>query len=297
MVDKRASCSDDSSSCIPRTDNPALRGRTVRAASRRHTTDLAAALRALGVDTDAGPTAAEARAAIPDLDGEPVDAERIRHDLRQARDAVRRTETRVQTLELRAGIEHTDLDPADAQRRLDQAVRARRIREIGRTIVTGALDASLEGLPAAVERELRIILPAASGGRFWDARCRDGLAVEVWDQGAGAWRAPADLDGPDRERVERALALAFAAAGPPLDAADLPAFLWLEQSRSDHDGAVLQAVAAAAGLGAAAQRYPQVIATGHSLATGLGRFDYVTHLTDGRTANAAHGVSAVREAG
>ena len=275
----------------------ALRGRTVQAASRRHTTDLAAALRALGVDTDADPTAAEARAAIPDLDGEPVDAERIRHDLRQARDAVRRTETRVQTLELRAGIEHTDLDPADAQRRLDQAVRARRIREIGRTIVTGALDASLEALPAAVERELRIILPAASGGRFWDARCHDGLAVEVWDQSAGAWRAPADLDGPDRERVERALALAFAAAGPPLDAADLPAFLWLEQSRSDHDGAVLQAIAAAAGLGAAAQRYPQVIATGHSLATGLGRFDYVTHLTDGRTANAAHGVSAVREAG
>ena len=40
-----------------------------------------------------------------------------------------------------------------------------------------------------------------------------------------------------------------------------------------------------------------MIATGHSLATGLGRFDYVTHLADGRTANAAHGVSAVREAG
>ena len=274
-----------------------LRGRTVQAASGRHTTDLAAALRALGIDADADPTAAEARATIPDLDTEPVDAEQIRRSLRQARDAVRRTETRVQTLELRAGVDHTDINPTDAQKRLDQAVRSRRIREIGDTIVTGALEASLEGLPAAVERELRTILPAASAGRFWDARSRDGLGLEVWDPAGGTWRAPCDLDGPNRERVERALALAFATAGPPLDATDLPAFLWLEQSPSDHDGAIVQAVAAAAGLGAAAQRYPQVIATGRSLAGSLGRFDRVSRLTNGHSASAAHAVSGIREAG
>ena len=274
-----------------------LRGRTVQAASGRHTTDLAAALRALGIDADADPTAAEARAAIPNLDTEPVDAEQIRRSLRQERDAVRRTETRVQTLELRAGVDHTDINPTDAQKRLDQAVRSRRIREIGDTIVTGALEASLEGLPAAVERELRTILPAASAGRFWDARSRDGLGLEVWDPAGGTWRAPCDLDGPTRERVERALALAFAAAGPPLDATDLPAFLWLEQSPSDHDGAIVQAVAAAAGLGAAAQRYPQVIATGRSLTASLGRFDRVTRLTNGHTASAIHAVSGIREAG
>ena len=274
-----------------------LRGRTVQAASGRHTTDLAAALRALGIDADADPTAAEARATIPDLDTEPVDAEQIRRSLRQARDAVRRTETRVQTLELRAGVDHTDINPTDAQKRLDQAVRSRRIREIGDTIVTGALEASLEGLPAAVERELRTILPAASAGRFWDARSRDGLGLEVWDPAGGTWRAPCDLDGANRERVERALALAFAAAGPPLDATDLPAFLWLEQSPSDHDGAILQAVAAAAGLGTAAQRYPQVIATGRSLAASLGRFDRVSRLTNGHSASAAQAVSGIREAG
>lgn len=275
----------------------ALHGRTVQAASRRHTTDLAAALRALGVAAGADPTAAEARAAIPDLDAAPVDVEKIRRALRQARQAVRRTETRVQTLELRAGVEHSDIDSADAQHRLDQAVRTRRIREIGHTIVTGALDASLESLPTAIERELRIILPAASAGQFWDARSGEGLGLEIWDPAAGAWRAPQDLEGPSRERVERALALAFAAAGPPLDATDLPAFLWLEQSASDHDGAVLQAVVAAAGLGAAAQRYPQVIASGRSLASSLGRFDRVTRLTNGHTASAADAVNGIREAG
>ena len=274
-----------------------LRGRTVQAASRRHTTDLAAALRALGIDTDADPTAAEARAAIPDLDAEPIDAEQVRRPLRQAREAARRTETQVQTLELRAGVDHTDIDAADAQRRLDQALQARRVREIGQTIVRGALDALLESLPASIERELRIILPAASAGRFWDARCGEGLRVEVWDPQAGAWRAPCDLDGASREQAERALALAFAVAGPPLDATDLPAFIWLEQSATDHDGAILQAAAAAAGLGGAAQRYPQVIATGHSLAAGLGRFDRVTRLTDGHTANVLQAVSGIREAG
>lgn len=275
----------------------ALRGRTVQAASKRHTTDLAAALRALGVDSDADPTPAEARAAVPDLDTEPIDADQIRRTVRQAREAARRTETRVQTLELRAGVEHTDIDAADAQRRLDQALHARRVREIGQTIVRSALDASLESLPASIERELRTILPASSAGRFWDARCGESLGVDVWDAHAAAWRAPCDLDGPSREQVERALALAFAIAGPPLDATNLPSFVWLEQSATDHDGAILQAVAAAASLGRAAQRYPQVIATGCSLVAGLGRFDCVTRLTNGHTTNVMSDVSGIREAG
>ncbi|MYD94790.1 MAG: hypothetical protein F4Y02_14110 [Chloroflexi bacterium] len=274
-----------------------LRGQTVKAASKRHTTDLAAALRALGIDADADPSAAEARAAIPDLDTVPIGADQIRRTLRQARETARRTETRVQTLELRAGVDHTDIDAADAQRRLDQALHARRVREIGQTIVRGALDASLESLPASIERELRIILPAASSGRFWDARCREGLGLEVWDPQTAAWHAPCELDGPSRERVEMATALAFATAGPPLDAADLPAFIWLEQSATDHDGATLQAVAAAASLGGTAQRYPQVIATGRSLAASLGRFDRVTRLTNGRTANLMQPTGGFREAG
>jgi len=275
----------------------ALRGRTVQTASRRHTTDLAAALRALGIDANGDPTAAEARAAIPELDAEPVDAEKLRRLLRQARDATRRTETRVQTLELRAGVAHTDIDPADAKARLDQAVRARRIREIGHTIVNGALDAAIEGLSTAVERELRLILPTASAGRFWDARIRKALSLEVWDTAVGAWRASGELDDPDRETVERARALAFATAGPPLDAADLPAFLWLEQSAADHDGAIVQAMAAAVGLGAAARRYPQVIVTGPSVAASLGRFDRVTRLTNGPADDMAQTADGVLEAG
>jgi len=275
----------------------ALRGRTVQAASRRHTTDLAAAMRALGVDCDADPTAAEARAAIPDLDADPIEADEIRHSLRQARKAARRTETRVQTLELRAGVECADVDPADAQDRLDRALRARRVREIGQTIVHGALDASLESLSASIEHELRVILSAASAGRFWDARCGEDLGVEVWDPQAAAWQAPCDLDGKSREQVERAIALAFAVAGPPLDATDLPAFIWLEQSATDHDGAILQALTAAASVGEAAQRYPQVIATGQSLVPGLGRFDRVTSLTDGHASDLAPAISSIREAG
>ena len=274
-----------------------VRHRTVQAASRRHTTDLASALRGLGIDSDVDPTASEARAAIPDLDTESSDAARVRRPLRQARGVARQTESQVQTLELRAGVDRTDIDAADAKRRLDQARQARRVRETGQTIVRDALDASLESIPASIERELRIMLPAASAGRFWDARCREGLDVDVWDSQAEAWRPPCDLDGASREQVERALALAFAIAGPPLDATDLPAFIWLEQSATDHDGLILQAAAAAAGLGAAAQRYPQVIATGHSLATGPGRFDRVTRLTDGYTTNAVAAVSGIREAG
>ena len=275
----------------------ALRVRTVRATSRRHTTDLAAALRALGLDADADPTAAEARAAIPDLDSEPIDADHIRRSLRQAREAARRTETRVQTMELRAGVEHTDIDPADAQYRLDQALQARRVREIGQRIVRGALDASLENLPASIERELRIILPAASAGRFWDARCGEDLGVNVWDAQAAAWHAPSELDGPSREQVERALALALVVAGPPLDATDLPAFVWLEQSATDLDGEILQALAEAASMGGGAQRYPQVIAAGRSLATGTSRFDRITRLTTGHRANVMAAVSGIREAG
>jgi hypothetical protein len=274
----------------------AVRGRTVQAASRRHTTDLAAALRALGIDAGVDPTAAEARAAIPDLDADTVDADQIRRSLRQAREAARRTETRVQTLELRAGVAQSDIDAEDAQRRLDAAVHARRVREIGHRIVTEALDASLETLPAAIERELRLMLPAASAGRFWDARSREGLGLEVWDAAAGHWRVPADLQEPDRERVERALALAFATAGPPLDATDLPAFIWLEQSNSDHDGEILQAIVAATGLGAAAQRYPQVIATGRSVSGSLGWFDRVTRLGDGQSAGMSPSVGGMLEA-
>ncbi|MCY3958293.1 MAG: hypothetical protein OXG65_08365 [Chloroflexi bacterium] len=275
----------------------ALRGRTVRAASRRHTTDLAAALRALGIAADANPSAAEAHAAIPDLDAESLDADWFRRSLRQARGAARRTETRVQTLELRAGAEHTDIDSADAQDRLDRALRARKVREIGQTIVRGALDASLENLPAAIERELRMILPAASAGRYWDAQVGQDLGVEVWDPQASRWRAPCDMDGPSREPVEWALALAFAIAGPPLDATDLPAFIWLEQSPTDHDGAILQAVTATACRGQAAQRYPQVIAIGQSPTAGLGRFDRVTRLINENAGAAMPANRDIRNAG
>ncbi len=260
--------------------------RSARAARQRHAADLAAALHAMDIAVGADPTAAEARAAVPDLDARPVDADAARQQLSGTRQTARQTEARLRTLELRTGVERRDVDAAEARARLARAVRTRRVREVGRTLVDAALDAALRRLPRAVEHELRATLPLASAGRFWDARVTSDLRVDVWDSMAGVWRAPQELDDDQRERVERALALAFVTAAPPLDAADLPAFVWLQQSAADRSGAALHALAAALQSGAAAQRVPQLIAAVRPAAAGQARFDRVTRVAAGRLADA-----------
>ena len=274
-----------------------LRKRTARTARRRHTTDLAVELRALGVESGSDPTASEARATIPGLRFDNQNAEKSRNTLRKARQAVRRNESHLRALELKTGTERHDIDSIDAGTRLDQAVHSRRVREAGQAIVASALKATIENVPRIVEHELRTVLPVATANQFWDARLGNDLSVELWDSEANCWCNLNQLSNSNRERVERALALAFIASAPPLDACDLPAFLWLDQSDIDRDASIVHDLVNAANASAGSRRYPQVIAATRAPGSIRSQFDHVVHIVDGRVSNAISSDNHTQEAG
>jgi len=274
-----------------------LRERTARTARRRHTTDLAVELRSLGVESGSDPTASEARATIPNLSFDNQNTEKSRDTIRKARQAVRRNESHLRALELKIGTERHDIDLSDAKTRLDQAVHTRRVCEAGQEIAASALKATIENIPRIVEHELRTMLPVATAGQFWDARLGNDLSVELWDSEATCWCTLNQLSRSNRERVERALALAFIASAPPLDACDLPAFLWLDQSDIDRDSSIVHDLVNAAKASAGLDRYPQIIAATRAPESIRPHFDRVVHIVDGSVSNAISSANRTQEAG
>ena len=176
-------------------------------------------------------------------------------------------------------------------------VHSRRVREAGQAIAASALKATLDNVPRIVERELRTILPLATAGQFWDVRLANDLSIELWDSEDPCWRTLNQLSHSNRERIERALALAFMACAPPLDAGDLPAFLWLDQSDTDRDASIVHDLVNAADTREAARRYPQLIATARAPGPSQSQFDRVVHIVDGRIANTISTDTRTQKAG
>ena len=274
-----------------------IRERSARSALQRHTTDLATSLGSLGVETPIDPTSAEARAAVPAPTHKPEDLRTIRASLRQAREAKRKIEKQLQTLELRTGISSSDVNSQDAKRRLMEIVHARRAKEIAGILTSEALTRTLDGIPAAVEHTYRATLPLVTSGHYWDVRLNKNFTVELWDSSRTIWITLEELDDDTQYRAECALALSFASAAPPLDATDLPAFLWLEQNEDDHDGSFLTALASAACQGEAARRYPQLIVLAREDMALPPHFKYVSEATTRTNSGGLPSSFPIRQAG
>ena len=275
-----------------------IRERSARSAFQRHTTDLANSLRSLGVETRMDPTSAEARAAVPTPTDQPANLQDIRTSLRRARESAKKTEKQLQTLELRTGIDSSDINSQDAKRRLTDIVLARRAKEIGQVLTSKALTKTLAGIPAAVEHTYRAALPLVTNGHFWDVRLDSDFAVELWDSSRNIWLSLDELDDDQKCRAECTLALSFASAAPPLDATDLPAFLWLEQNESDHDGSLVTALANTACQGETARRYRQLIVVLRPDMTLQPHFEYVSQVATKTNRIDLHNtISHMRQAG
>ncbi len=274
-----------------------IRERSARSALQRHTTDLANSLRSLGVETRMDPTSAEARTAVPAPPHQPENLRDIRTSLRRAREATRKTEKQLQTLELRTGIASSDINSQDAKCRLTDIVLARRAKEIGRVLTSEALTRTLAGIPAAVEHTYRAALPLVTNGHFWDVRLDSDFAVELWDSSRSIWLSLDELDDDQKYRAECALALSFASAAPPLDATDLPAFLWLEQNENDPDGSLVTALASTAYQGETARRYRQLIVVLRPDMALQPHSEYVSQVTTSTNRIDLHASSPMRQAG
>ena len=174
---------------------------------------------------------------------------------------------------------------------------ARRAKEIGRVLTSEALRRTLAGIPAAVEHTYRAALPLVTNGHYWDVRLNSDFAVELWDNSRNIWITLDELDDDHKYRAECALALSFASAAPPLDATDLPAFLWLEQNENDHDGSLVTALASAAYQGETARRYPQIIVALRPDMALQPHFEYVSQVAASTNRIGLHTSSPMRQAG
>ena len=199
---------------------------------------------------------------------------------------------------MRTGIDSSDINSQDAKRRLTDIVLARRAKEIGQVLTSKALTKTLAGIPAAVEHTYRAALPLVTNGHFWDVRLDSDFAVELWDSSRNIWLSLDELDDDQKCRAECTLALSFASAAPPLDATDLPAFLWLEQNESDHDGSLVTALANTACQGETARRYRQLIVVLRPDMTLQPHFEYVSQVAAKTNRIDLHNtISPMRQAG
>lgn len=236
--------------------------RTARLAIARSRGDLDDALRAAGVVLDEQPSGAEIRALFLDHgSAQEVGLDVQRPAQRRLRKSARELDARIRRLELRGGLLHEAVEPEEAQARLAEIMRQRRVRSSAGAIVAEAFEAVVTAIPAIAEARLRLIIGPATMGSYWDARIDASNALELWDESRERWIVAQELDPTTRRRVELARRLAFAAAAIPHDAQHSPAFVWFEADESAATAGDLNIVIETLRRPPLAERWPQVIVT------------------------------------
>lgn len=243
---------------------------------------LAAAVRAAGAAQHAveyarraGPPGGARVAARLDSDDpalhELETAERQIHDLR----------SRGRYLAETLGVEPGSLDARLCREELERAERDLETKRHASVIVVEARKRIVERVLPETERNMKLILPLLTAGRYHDARVTEDYRVDMWDDEAGRYVGKNLYSGGTKDQISLALRLAFAIASLPQELGSSPGFLFMDEPLSSFDEERTLALVELITRGELARAFPQICIISHSRGFDPALFPYIIRMRDG----------------
>ena len=127
------------------------------------------------------------------------------------------------------------------------------------------------------QRNMCLLLPDLTLGRYRDCRITEDYKLEVWDQLAGRYVAKNVFSGGARNQFSLTLRLAFALATLPQELGTTPGFIFLDEPLSAFDGPRTEALVELLTHGPIAANFSQIFVISHNRQFDQGAFTH--HLT------------------
>lgn len=132
------------------------------------------------------------------------------------------------------------------------------------------------------ERNMKLILPMLTSGRYHDARITEDYRISVWDESAGRYVGKNVFSGGAQDGFSLALRLAFAIASLPQELGASPGFLFMDEPLSSFDDERTRALIELVTRGELAAIFPQICIISHSKSFDPSAFPYVIQMDSGR---------------
>lgn len=179
------------------------------------------------------------------------------------------------------GVELTELDPDAAGALYRDLSRRARVLKHERELLARVRERILSAVLPDTERNMQLILPRLTAGRYHDARVDEQYRIQAWDEGAGEYVPKQVFSGGTKDQFSLALRLAFALASLPQELGASPGFLFLDEPLSAFDEERTAALIHLITRGELAEAFPQIYLISHSRAFDRSSFPYTLEMDGG----------------
>jgi exonuclease SbcC len=241
-------------------------------------------------DTDPAGTAepaaaARLRAACPEVDDPLPPREELQGELRTLDQRTGSLERGLEDARAALGDEApTSLEAATqalAALQLDHAA-----RRTGQEIVAATRQRMIEKVLPDTMRNMRLVLPLLTAGRYHHADLTADYRLQVWDERKRGYVEKALYSGGTQDQFSLALRLGFAVAALPRELGTSPGFLFLDEPLSSFDHDRTAALIDLVTRGQIATFFQQVFLISHSKAFDPQQFSVHIVMDDGRVESA-----------
>ena len=172
--------------------------------------------------------------------------------------------------------------PQEYKKEIDRLEEDIRVREIAVHILQESTKRIISNVLPDTERNMNLLLPVLTAGRYHDARISEDYKIEVWDEEAGRYVGKNIFSGGTKDQMSLALRLAFAIASLPQERGTSPGFLFMDEPLSSFDEERTQSLIDLVTIGELAKIFPQICIISHSKSFDPGAFQYFIRMEDGR---------------
>lgn len=179
-------------------------------------------------------------------------------------------------------VDAEGLDRGECEREHARAVGALETKRRATVILSEARRRIVGRVLPETERNMKLILPKLTAGRYHDARITESYTVNVWDGEAGRYVGKNMFSGGTQDGFSLALRLAFAIASLPQELGSSPGFLFMDEPLSAFDEERTRALVELVTRGELASIFPQICIISHSRSFDPSLFPYTIQMDAGR---------------
>ena len=172
-------------------------------------------------------------------------------------------------------------DAAHLETEHARAVRDMEVRRHAGDILAEARRRMVDRVLPETERNMTMILPLLTAGRYFHARITEDYRIDLWDEGASRYVGKNVYSGGTKDQISLALRLAFAIASLPQEMGASPGFLFMDEPLSSFDEERTGALVELITTGELATIFPQIFIISHSRSFDPGSFPFVLRMEYG----------------
>ncbi len=181
-------------------------------------------------------------------------------------------------------LDPVGLDLSECVSEWEAAARDLEVRRRAVIILAEARRRLVERVLPETERNMKLILPLLTAGRYHDARITPDYRIDVWDDSAGRYVGKNVFSGGTKDQLSLALRLSFAVASLPQEMGSSPGFLFMDEPLSSFDEERTRALIELITRGSMSSIFPQICIISHSRSFDRSLFPFVVEMSGGRIA-------------